>query len=142
MSDVISIATLGLLRSAVTRRLQFGEKGGLTMRRTFDMLRGTTFRFDGVARKRDGAIVNLTGATLAWRMGAADKRATSFTLTEADGLTVTNAANGEYEIHIAPTRTATLNPGIYSHQFEVTEAAGDILAVMVGEMGIDRDLPG
>ena len=114
---------------------------GSATRRDFRMIRNTTLRYNGVARRTDGTVIDLTGGSMAWRIGLENLTETKITVTTADDITVTDATAGKYELLLAPAKTADLNPDLYPHRAEVTEAAGDILTVLTGELRLQKDLP-
>lgn len=84
------------------------------MRRNLDLYRGTTLTFSGVLRDSSGA-VDLTNATLTWRMGDEDAKQTRLTLTESTGITVTAGTGGQWSVTIDPDDTADLDAGYYQH---------------------------
>lgn len=110
------------------------------LRRDFKLIRGATLRYSGVARGSDGSRVDLTGATLAWRIGDRDLSKTEITITQADDITVGVAVNGEYELLLTPVKTAELEPDCYRHQLEVTKPGGDVLPVLNGLFNLKKDL--
>ena len=85
------------------------------MRRNLDFIRNSTKAFSGVLRDSSGA-VDLTSATLTWRLGSNDWRTTHVTLTESDGISVTDATNGKWTVTIDPGDTDDLEPGYYQHE--------------------------
>lgn len=78
--------------------------------------RGTTKTFSGVLRDSSGAVVDLTNATMTWRMGEADGIQTRLTLSESDGITVSAPTTGAWSITIDPGDTSSLDPRCYIHQ--------------------------
>ena len=110
------------------------------MRRDLRMVRGTTKSFSGIARRTNGTPIDLTGATLSWRFGANDKRATSFTLTNSDDITVAAGTGGGWTVTVKPVKTASLSIGLHSHQGEITEADGTISLFTNGNIDLRRDL--
>lgn len=106
------------------------------MRFDFSMIGGTTYTLPLIARDRNGTVIDLTGATIAWRMG---RRATKIDLSLSDGIAVTDATNGAFTITIAPAKTVDLARGYYEHQGEVTESGDTITTVVDGFVEIRRD---
>lgn len=107
------------------------------MRRPLSLVRGTSLTVSGVAKRGSGARIDLTGATLTWRVGP---ESLSDALLAKAG-TVTNAARGEYVVTLAPSDTAGLTPAELWHQAEVTEADGTVTLILDGTLTLRRDLP-
>ena len=111
------------------------------MRRDFVFVRGSTFAVGSIVRQADGTPIDLTGATLTWRLGTENLRDTKFSLTDSDDIKVTDATNGAYTITVKPAKTADLTPGFSRHQGEVVESDGTITTFLEGWAEITRDLP-
>lgn len=79
--------------------------------------------------------VDLSGASIKWIMhqfGAEKVR------KETPGtITVTDAVGGLLQIKLDPTDTASL-VGDYSHEMEVTDAAGNVSTVMSGRVSVQK----
>lgn len=113
------------------------------MRRNFRLIRGTdlTPSETFVARDRGGTVIDLTGATISWRIGPRGRFETKVTKTIGDGVTVVVAASGTYTLSLPGADTDTLTPGRYRHAVEVTTAAGAVHLVLEGAISLERDLP-
>ena len=109
------------------------------MRRNLDFYRGETETFSGVLRDASG-VVDLTSATLTWRLGSADGRYTHFTLTESDGITISAPTTGAWSITIDPTDTDDLEPGLYKHQGKAVIGSTTYFFTS-GRVRLRRDLP-
>lgn len=103
------------------------------MRRDIRMVRGSTETLSGIARRKDGSVIPLTGATLVWRFG---ENETAGSVTPS----VVSAALGSWLLTIAPADTASDEPGFYRHQGEVTEASGVVTQFLWGDFVLERDL--
>ena len=112
------------------------------MRRNYRLVRGTdlTPSETFIARDRGGTVIDLTGATIVWRIGPRGRFTTSVTKTIGDGVTVVVAADGSYTLSLLAADTDTLTPGRYRHAIEVTKA-GAITLVQEGTISLERDLP-
>jgi hypothetical protein len=109
------------------------------MRRNIDLYRFESFSFSGVLRDSAG-VVDLTSATLTWRVGSTDGRTTKLTLTEGDGITVDEATDGTWTITIDPGDVDDLEPGYYTHQGKAVIGSTTYLLVQ-GRFRLRRDLP-
>lgn len=112
------------------------------MRRDYRIIRGTDLTLTGlVARDRNGTIIDLTGATVKWRVGARNRFSTLKTLDSSDGVTVTDATNGVYSLDLDGADSVNWTPGRLRHVVEVTESGGQIHTVLEGFITLERDLP-
>lgn len=111
------------------------------MRRNYRLVRGTDLNLPTeIARDQFGTVIDLTGATIAWRIGPRGRFTTSITKSIGDGITVVVAADGSYSGRLPGSDTASLKPGRYRHAVEVTKA-GAITLVQEGTITLERDLP-
>jgi hypothetical protein len=89
---------------------------------------GEHWRVDFEVKDGDGSIVNLTGATIQWRL--VDKvGATSMTRTVGDGITITGATTGLCSLSVTPahqTTAAIVEEGNYVYEFRVTQSGGTV----------------
>lgn len=99
---------------------------------------GNYFKLNADIVDVDNASVplDITGMTVKWAMS---KGSTSSYLktpvlqkTTANGLTVVNAALGSVSIEIFTADTATMKPGNYYWELELTDAGGERAVVAVG----------
>lgn len=112
------------------------------LRRNFRLVRGTDLNFaNEIARDNAGAVIDLTGATIAWRIGPRGRYSTNITKTETDGITVNDGPTGDYSGSLPGADTVSLFPGRYRHAIEVTETGGEIHLVQEGIIHVERDLP-
>lgn len=63
---------------------------------------------------------------------------TTITKTVGDGITVTDAVVGEFEIVLAPSDTSTLSR-LCSHSIEITDSNGDVSTVLDGTVYVELD---
>lgn len=112
------------------------------MRRDYEVVRGSDLVIPTrVARDRAGAIIDLTGASIDWRVGTADRLSTKVRLDDSDGITVVSATDGTYSMVLSASDTSNLNPGHYRYTVKVTESDGSITVVEHGYIEIERSLP-
>lgn len=90
------------------------------MKRNIDMIKGQSFTFSGVLRDDSGTPRDLTSATLVWRVGGRFFSRSLFSLTEGNGITITDATNGKWSVTIRPSDTDEQDSGRFRHQGEAT----------------------
>lgn len=112
------------------------------MRKDYRIRRGVDLSDSGlIARDRSGTVIDLTGATVKWRIGPRDRFSTLKTLDTSAGVTVTDATNGVYSLSLTGASSANWAPGRLSHAVEVTTSGGSIYTVLEGFIDLERDLP-
>jgi hypothetical protein len=84
-----------------------------------------------VYQEDETTLLNLTSYTLNWVLYDADG---DILLTKiiASGLTVPTPSNGQVVVSLVPADTLTLDPGVYSHELEITSVGGKISTVTTG----------
>lgn len=88
------------------------------MRRNLDFYRGQSKSFSGIARDQDGNPVDLSQATLIWRMADPDFLYPLTVLTVGDGISLVSGVTGGWRIDIKPNKTSHLPFSKYEHQGE------------------------
>lgn len=83
----------------------------------------------------DGAPVDLTGASATYRIVSGDNTQVHVTKTESDGLVL---AGSTVTLTLSPADTAALS-GIYYHEMEITDTAGNVSTVLAGTLTIRKD---
>jgi hypothetical protein len=86
------------------------------------------------------AAVNLTGATLVWKLANAPDGAILLTKSSgpSGGIVVTNAAGGLGKVVLPGSDTATLGGGVYYHELGITDSSGNDEVAFVGNCTIKR----
>jgi hypothetical protein len=85
------------------------------------------------------AAVNLTGATLVWKLANAPDGAVLVTKSSTAGeIVVTNAAGGLGKVVLPGSDTATLGGGVYYHELGITDSSGNDEVAFVGNCTIKR----
>lgn len=99
--------------------------------------RGTTYTI-GVQYKKNGVNHTLVGATVRFTVKTTEYDAS---VTDATALVIKNVtdgnAQGEAEIILEPTDTATITPGKYYYDVKVEESGGDIYKIDEGRFNLD-----
>ena len=75
---------------------------------------------------------NLTAATVQWAMFKEHRGTVVLTKATGDGVTITDATEGELTIALEPEDTEELLPDIYAHECEVTDSGGNVSTVTTG----------
>jgi len=91
-----------------------------------------------VKNKRTGDTVSLIGSDIEWVLAESPASVNEVVKTVGDGITVTDAQYGEFEVEIVPTDTESL-AGDYYHEAEITDADGDVSTVFAGGITINED---
>ena len=84
--------------------------------RNLSLIKGQTVSFEGVLKDDSGQRIDLTNLALTWKVGDKDFLRTQFTLSEGNGITITDAARGEWRIDLRKSDTEDLSQGLYVHQ--------------------------
>ncbi|MGI9486178.1 MAG: hypothetical protein ACR2RF_09945 [Geminicoccaceae bacterium] len=85
------------------------------------LIRGESFTWTGVLRDRNGVRIDLTSLTLTWKAGEKDFLRAEIELSEGNGITVTDAVRGEWQIDIRTADTKEQTEGLYRHQGFATD---------------------
>lgn len=84
----------------------------------------------------NGALKNIAGASIVWGMYVAAGSGTTLTKSTSDGISITDAANGVFEVTLTHTDTEALSAGWYAHEAEVTDSDGNISTVFTGTIEV------
>jgi hypothetical protein len=84
------------------------------------------------------AVVDITGAEITWQLSRKVTSPAILTKTVGSGITITNPANGQFEVAIDPVDTADLK-GDYYHEIEMV-LNGVVSTVLTGTVTIQPDL--
>lgn len=86
---------------------------------------------------QDGAAVDLTDASISYVLD----RATQIVLTVGDGITITDAAAGQFEIALAQAYTSDINVATrVAHECKALLQSGEVLTVFYGSLRIKDSL--
>ena len=79
-----------------------------------------------------GAAVDLSGAAIAWQLArSAGAAAPAVAKALGSGIVITDGPNGVFTVMLDPADSETLS-GLYYHEAEVTDAAGQRSTVLSG----------
>lgn len=98
---------------------------------------GQSKSFSGVVRDDNGDRIDLTDYTLTWKAGDKDFRRTAISLSEGDGITITNATRGEWRIDLRKKDTEELSRGLYRHEGFAAEGSNVNLSFVFGKLTLD-----
>lgn len=105
------------------------------MATNFAMFAGDDKTISVTVTDPNGDPVNLTSATIKWQAARSLGKASVISKTTSSGITITDAANGEFEVTLSDTDTDDLS-GTYQHEAEVTFADGTKSTVLSGTMKV------
>jgi hypothetical protein len=99
--------------------------------------RGTTYNRTGTYSV-DGVATSLVGATIRFTMKTAEYDSDTSDATASVSKNITDGtAGGEYTIALAPSDTATLDPGKYFYDTKVQNADGTVYKLDEGTITLD-----
>lgn len=109
----------------------------------FEMFQGDTKKLAVTVADSAGAAVDLTGATVKWRMApkVASPTATLSKQTGGAGIDLTDPVAGVFTVNLNSSDTQQL-VGEFYHEAEVTDAAANITTVLTGRITIKPSLIG
>lgn len=103
--------------------------------------RGETWIINGVARDQNGALLDLTGATVALRIGNENPNSLTLDLaTPTNGSINSPATAGGYTFLITPTQQASMTLTSYEYEVRVTLANGNKSVQNKGVIEIEPSL--
>lgn len=94
-----------------------------------------------VTEQDDGSATDITGATIVWIAKKSKRKDAVISKTTADSsITIADATGGVFEITLEDTDTATLLPGDYLHEAQITFSDGRVATVLRGVMTLEIGL--
>lgn len=91
---------------------------------------------------QDNAAVNLTGSTIKWAIRETVDATVALTKTTASGISITNAAGGEFQVTITDADTADLainnKPTKYFMEAVIMDSSGNIYTITNDDIEPDR----
>lgn len=99
---------------------------------------GDTLLIEVSVEKDDGSAKDLTDASVEYGISSKPGSETLVSKTTPDGVTITDAGNGEIEIQIDPADTEEMD-GSYYHECEVTDGSGEVSTIFTGVFYISED---
>lgn len=103
----------------------------------FELVSGNDKNLNFTLLDQDDAVVDITGATIAWSLSRSNKNKTPLVdlLSPAD-ITITNATGGKFQVKIKDTDTEGFKGGEYYHEARITSAAGLKTTVAIGTVSL------
>jgi hypothetical protein len=113
------------------------------MERNVELYRGDNRTFKVTCKDGEGAVVNITGATI--KFSVKEKIGDTTCKIEkssavATEINITDAVNGEYEIYLLPADTQNLDIGSYEYDSELTTTTGKVYTTVRGEFNVLADV--
>lgn len=102
----------------------------------FSIYAGDTCAVTITVLDEDGDPKSIIGSTINWVAYHGDT--VYLTKTTSSGITLSDPANGEFEISFVPADTESMGIGAYTHEAEVTDSSGNVSTVTVGTMTVLR----
>lgn len=90
--------------------------------------------YEGTAKNQDGTVIDLSGASITYELTGPN---TTIMKTVGDGVTITDEANGMYEVWLTHTETASLMSGArYNYESRLTDAQGRETTLILGSVSV------
>ena len=107
-----------------------------------DIFRGDNRTLEVTVLDTNGNPVDLTGAQIKFtaRTKIDRKKVIEKSSTDPAQITITDAANGKYEIYLIPSDTYSLKPGKYVFDSQVTLSSGQVYTVVFGTIEVKPDV--
>ncbi len=108
----------------------------------FTMFEGDSHILQVTVRDEEGAIVDITGATILWWMAKNNKAIEADVLIQKEtgsGITIVDGPGGRFNVAILPPDTEDLGGKSYYHEAEIDDG-GNISTVLTGTGHITRTL--
>ena len=86
-----------------------------------------------------GTAIDLTGATIKWKMARSGVIPAEIIKSIGSGITVTNAAGGQFTVDLTTTDTAPLL-GLYYFQALVIDSAGNQSVIAHGDLTLNLNI--
>lgn len=105
----------------------------------FEMHAGNRVDLNIVVTDTDaGGRKNLAGATIVWVLYDEATSTTALTKTTATvgDITDIDGLNGLFTVALQPSDTASITPGVYYHEAEVTDSSGKPVTIFTGRVKI------
>jgi hypothetical protein len=111
---------------------------GNTTKRDLEFYFGEHWKVDFEVKDGNGAVIDLTGATLQWRL-VNSLGTTTMTRVVADGITVTSPTSGLCSLSVTPahqTTAAITEENNYNYEFRVTTSGGIVTTNARGALAV------
>ena len=111
-----------------------------TTAQDFTMYAGDTNTITVTVTDSAGAVVNITGATITWKLLEEQGGTIALTKTVGSGIIITNGAGGIFTIALAATDTASLLAGAYYHEAELTDTSSNVSTILIGTLTLKESI--
>lgn len=112
--------------------VQITGSSALTVHDPIDFLCGDNWEFTGPLLDANGVALNLTGATIAWRLDLPDGSSSLATFYVGGGIEIADMPSATIFVSIPSGWTSTVPPGTYRDWLTVTLASGAVLTEWTG----------
>lgn len=103
----------------------------------FELVSGNDKTLNFTVLDQTDAIVDLTGATIAWSLSKTAKSKTRIIeYVSPTNVVITDATAGKFSVSILDSDTEALKGGFYYHEARVTSAAGLKTTVAIGKVEV------
>lgn len=104
------------------------------------MFAGDTKTLQVTVKDENGDAVDLTGASIRWQASrSVNKRPADLEKSVGDGITITDATAGRFDVTLDSADTEDLRGDFY-HEAEVIDASGNVSTVFTGTLTIEPTL--
>lgn len=104
----------------------------------FTMWSGDTKVLEVTITDASGNAVNLTGATISYVLQRSVGSTVTISKTTDDGISITDASGGVFQITLDASDTASLS-GSYYHECQITDTSGNVSTVFTGTVTMKDD---
>lgn len=106
----------------------------------FEMFAGDTPTLGFTVADANGDPMDLNGATIRWQAArSVNSRPPLIEKSIGSGISVTNAALGQFDVALAATDTENLRGALY-HEAEIIDDQGNVITVIAGTMTVTPTL--
>ena len=104
----------------------------------FTLYAGDSALLQVTTRNSDGSRVDLSGSDLFWVLSKTVSEAPDVTKdSSGNGISVTDAEQGEFQIELVPSDTEALSGNFY-HEAELRDPTGNEITIFVGDLTIKK----
>lgn len=100
---------------------------------------GDSLTFEMTAKDENDVVVNITGATITWKLAIDPGEAPILSFALGSGITITDGPNGIFEVLIDPINSATLSELVYYHEARILKGP-DEKVVAIGFLAMKPKL--
>ena len=97
----------------------------MTVHDPIDLRCGDDWELTGPLQDSNGVALNLTGASISWKLDSTDNTVNLLSLAIGSGVTVITPATASIVVRATSAQTAAIPPGTYLDSLKVTLATGE-----------------